>query len=340
MARSVSADELSAVLSEFFNNSNVGLAVFDQGLRYHRVNHRLASINGLCVEAHLGKTLREVLGDEVASRPEAAVMQVLATGQPIANVEIKGTLPTKTEAERWVDNFFPIRDSQGRVTQVGAIVMQVPAETTPEAEDINLGLTPGATVMRSWKEIADYLGTCVKTAQRWEQTYNLPIRRLRASKGLEVFALTDEVNRWIVSKARSATKATGHEGSWATFTDSALPTLIVDDHRFILDANVRIAELIGSAQHQLVGQKLDRFVSATDPQHIDHEWEEFRKRAGSVGLRNFCRPDGTAFAAEYTLRTLRPGVRIVTLTAVGGDSVSDEEVFYQTGPGTLNGDRD
>jgi hypothetical protein len=52
-------------------------------------------------------------------------------------------------------------------------------------------------VLRSWKEIANYVGACVKTVQRCEQHYNVPIRRLERRKGAVVFALKAEVDSWI-----------------------------------------------------------------------------------------------------------------------------------------------
>lgn len=336
MERTSTLEEIfSANLAEFFHNSNVGLAVFDPQLRYQALNPRLAEINGLSVESHLGKTLYQILGEEVAFRAEPALKQVLATGQAIANFELAGTLPTKTEAERWLDNFFPIKDSKGRVTQVGAVVVEIPAGKSAEKSGLNYGITPAATVMRSWKEIAHYMGACVKTVQRWEQAYKFPIRRLRASKGVEVFALRDEVDRWIVSKAQSARMDIPDERSWAMFTNSPPPTLIVNDEREILDANATVAHLIGMAKNELVGKKLDSFACGSGPEHIEREWALFRKLAGSVGLRNFCRADGTIFAAEYTLRTLLPGIRILTLTALSRDPVCDQQPFYQAGPTAL-----
>lgn len=340
MVRKPTLEEtFSANLVEFFNNSNVGLAVFDHQLRYQALNPRLAEINGLSVKSHLGKTLREILGEEVALRAEPALKQVLATGQAIANFELAGTLPTKTEAERWVDNFFPIKDSTGKVTQVGAVVVTLPADASAEETSLDHELTSTRKVMRSWKEIAHYVGTCIKTVQRWEQAYGFPIRRLRASKGVEVFAFRDEVDRWIVTKARRArtnakTEITD-ERSWEMFTNSPLPTLIVNDDRVILDANANIADLIGEATHELIGKKLDSFTCGSGPEHIEHEWELFRKLRGSVGLRNFCRRDGTIFAAEYTLRSLLPGVRIVTITALSHDPVARRHAFYQAGPSAI-----
>jgi len=191
--------------ADFFNNSNVGLAVFDNQLRYQALNLCLAAMHGIPVESHLGKTLREIIG-EVALQVEPALKQVLTTGRPIFNLEIAGTLPTNAEKRRWVDNLFPLKDADGRVKRVGAVVVELRPDTKLESagaiqETESLPDTANE-VLRSWKAIANYVGACVKTVQRWEQHYNFPIRRLKRSKGEVVFALKAEVDSWIRKRAR------------------------------------------------------------------------------------------------------------------------------------------
>ncbi|HEV2697029.1 MAG TPA: PAS domain-containing protein [Terriglobales bacterium] len=194
-------DLLGANLVDFFNNSNVGLAVFDHQVRFQALNPHLARINGLSVESHIGKTPQELLGEAVLPA-QLAAQQVLATGQAIANLEIAGTLQTKLEAGRWVDNFFPMTDSNGRITHVGAVVVEVPAARNSEKPSFDYEAASPGTVMRSWKEIAHYLAASVKTVQRWEREYNLPVRRLRASKGVEVFGLREELDGWIHARTQ------------------------------------------------------------------------------------------------------------------------------------------
>lgn len=50
-----------------------------------------------------------------------------------------------------------------------------------------------------WKAIADHLGKSVRTAQRWEEEYGLPVHRLADSddhKGASVMAFVDELDTW------------------------------------------------------------------------------------------------------------------------------------------------
>src|SRR5947208_2465614 len=55
--------EPEQLLAAFFGASTVGLAILDDQLRYQAINNTLAAMNGVPAEAHLGRTLRDVLGD-------------------------------------------------------------------------------------------------------------------------------------------------------------------------------------------------------------------------------------------------------------------------------------
>jgi len=194
------------LLAEFLNSSNVGVGIVDAQLRYRALNPRLAEMNGIAIKSHLGKTLRDILG-EVALQVEPAIKQVLATGRPIFSFAFGGTLPARAEATRFLDHFFPLKDARGRVTRVGAVVVELPPDAEPGPTEGAIReaiseLTGGNEILRSWKGIAKYVGACVKTVQRWEQRHNFPIRRLERKKGAVVFALKAEVDSWMRAERR------------------------------------------------------------------------------------------------------------------------------------------
>lgn len=60
---------------------------------------------------------------------------------------------------------------------------------------------PDSRRLGSWKEIARYLGRTVRTVQRWEQTLDLPVRRLQHDAGASVFAYTHELDRWLTRRS-------------------------------------------------------------------------------------------------------------------------------------------
>jgi PAS domain S-box-containing protein len=82
-ARLLSETEAArSLLDAIFEAAPVGLALFDDELRFSRINAALSRLNGLPAEAHLGKRLRDVLpGMDPAL--EGALREVQAQAQPL-----------------------------------------------------------------------------------------------------------------------------------------------------------------------------------------------------------------------------------------------------------------
>jgi PAS fold len=193
------------LLVDFLIKSDVGFALFDLKLRYQAVNPWLATTNGLPVDQHLGKHLREVVG-EISATVEPALQSLLSTGRPILNFRLEGAVAAKPKQRKeWVANFFPVKDKNGHVQQIAAIVTETFKELERRGRNLDSS-TPHANgdLLRSWKEIAGYLGTCSKTVQRWERQYRLPVRRIMVNKGAVVFAFKSEVESWMRGQSRKA----------------------------------------------------------------------------------------------------------------------------------------
>jgi hypothetical protein len=56
--------------------------------------------------------------------------------------------------------------------------------------------------LSSWKEIASYLEIEVRTAQRWEKKFGLPVFRIDEASKSYVFAYVDEIDQWLMEKER------------------------------------------------------------------------------------------------------------------------------------------
>jgi phage terminase Nu1 subunit (DNA packaging protein) len=56
-------------------------------------------------------------------------------------------------------------------------------------------------VLNSWKEISSYIGRGVRTVQRWEEHYGLPVHRPSGRDRSAVYALVDEVDAWLKAGA-------------------------------------------------------------------------------------------------------------------------------------------
>jgi phage terminase Nu1 subunit (DNA packaging protein) len=59
----------------------------------------------------------------------------------------------------------------------------------------------GERVFTSWKEIASFFGKGVRTVQRWERKFGLPISRPTAAKNV-VLATESELREWIRSSSQ------------------------------------------------------------------------------------------------------------------------------------------
>ena len=59
---------------------------------------------------------------------------------------------------------------------------------------------PGGTSnsrLNGWKEIAAYFGRGVRTVQRWEKTFGMPVHRIGSGRGENVHAFSQELDGWL-----------------------------------------------------------------------------------------------------------------------------------------------
>jgi PAS domain S-box-containing protein len=126
-----SQEEAHARLAEIeavYRSAPVGLCVLDAELRFVRINQRLAEANGLSVEAHLGRTVREALPG-LADFLEPRLREVLRTGQPVLDLEIRGETSAQPGIERvWVETWYPLAAPDGRVVGINIAVDEVTEE--------------------------------------------------------------------------------------------------------------------------------------------------------------------------------------------------------------------
>jgi formate hydrogenlyase transcriptional activator len=116
--------ESEQLLTTYFSAYKVGLCILDADFRYLAINTMMATMNGIPAEAHLGKSVRELLGD-FAEVVEPQFKRVLATGQPILDLEISSVIPTRTEPGHWIEHYIPIPGPTGEITQIGVVVVEI-----------------------------------------------------------------------------------------------------------------------------------------------------------------------------------------------------------------------
>ena len=59
---------------------------------------------------------------------------------------------------------------------------------------------PQPEMLTSWKEIASYLGKGIRTVQRWELQFGLPVRRPNEKAKGVVYATCQELDLWLASQ--------------------------------------------------------------------------------------------------------------------------------------------
>jgi formate hydrogenlyase transcriptional activator len=104
--------------------SKVGLCILDNNFRYVGINNTMAEMNGVPAQEHLGKSVREILGD-FAELVEPHFASVVNTGQAVLNREISAMLPTRTEPGHWIEHYVPVKDATGRVAQIGVVAVEI-----------------------------------------------------------------------------------------------------------------------------------------------------------------------------------------------------------------------
>jgi len=120
------AQDSLAVVDAVFGAAPVGLAFMDTSFRFVHVNDALATINGLPAEEHIGRTLREVLGDELAAGIEPYHRRVLDTGESILDLPGEGhSAAAPEESRNWLISYYPVRDAANDVIGVGVVITDV-----------------------------------------------------------------------------------------------------------------------------------------------------------------------------------------------------------------------
>jgi PAS domain S-box-containing protein len=119
------AQESLAVVDAVFAAAPVGVAFMDTNFRYVRVNEALAAINGLPSDEHFGRTLRDVLGEELASEIEPLHRQVLETGEPILDLQMELAAPTTQETRNLLVSYYPVLDVDDTKIGVGVVITDV-----------------------------------------------------------------------------------------------------------------------------------------------------------------------------------------------------------------------
>ena len=120
-------------LEALYTTAPVGLAFLDAELRFVRINERQAAMNGVPAAEHLGRTLAEVL-PALAPAVEPAIRRVLATGESVLDVEVRGATAAPADGDRvWLASWRAVPAADGSIRGVTAAVLEVTDRVRAEA---------------------------------------------------------------------------------------------------------------------------------------------------------------------------------------------------------------
>jgi PAS domain S-box-containing protein len=122
------SSESAALVDAIFQAAPAGLGFVDRDMRFVRVNETLAAIHGVAPEDHQGRLIRDLLPD-LAPLLEPACEKVLAAGDPVSNIELRGELAADPGVPRdWLASFYAVPGPSGDAAGVGIIVQDITDE--------------------------------------------------------------------------------------------------------------------------------------------------------------------------------------------------------------------
>ncbi|WNZ07378.1 PAS domain-containing protein [Streptomyces sp. 11x1] len=108
----------NALMSWLFDQFPLAISITDGEARVLRSNEAMCQLLGLSEEDIRTRLMTEAAPGVATAEDVRRVRRVVATGEPVTTERFV-KVPGETKAHAWAADFFPLRDSTGRVRAVG-----------------------------------------------------------------------------------------------------------------------------------------------------------------------------------------------------------------------------
>jgi PAS domain S-box-containing protein len=150
-----------------YDGAPVGLAFLDCNLRYMNLNRRLAGMNGHPMEAHLGRTVREMI-PELFPAVEPYIRRALQ-GESIDGVEVVRPGPVPGSVIHLLISYEPAHDEAGEIVGLSVAIMDMtPVKRAEEAQhEIQQHLRNMMELIPQIPWVIDPEGRALDVSHRW-----------------------------------------------------------------------------------------------------------------------------------------------------------------------------
>jgi hypothetical protein len=125
--------DLRQLLPVALASDQIGIATIDADLRYRFVNETLARENGVPRQAHIGKTVRQVLGKR-ADIVEPLLHQAFAAGKCLS-LQLTAQSRTRPTIMKWLVQFTPMNVPDSRLPVLCGFVFEITNSAVPDQLD-------------------------------------------------------------------------------------------------------------------------------------------------------------------------------------------------------------
>ncbi|MBD2463014.1 PAS domain S-box protein [Oscillatoria sp. FACHB-1407] len=152
--RTAELNYTNALLDTLFEAAPVGFAFLDFEQRYVRINQALAKINGIDAQAHIGRTVQDVL-PQMTNKVTEDLRQVAETKIPVVGKEICGETPAAPGQQRyWLASYYPIRAANQQEFGLGVIILEITERKQAELQLQQLSTQLEARVQERTTQLA------------------------------------------------------------------------------------------------------------------------------------------------------------------------------------------